>query len=136
MNKKYLDYTGLIEYNSQIQGYIDDLIENIVEDSIDPSSPSSGNIPTSSAVSAFVNSKLPTETTVTIAVNDWSNNSCTKQVTGVTATNTIIAAPAPASINTAANANFYCSAQASGSLTFQVSQTPTASITVNIVIIN
>lgn len=136
MNKKYLDYTGLVEYNSQIQGYIDDLIEDIVEDSINPSSPSSGNIPTSSAVSTFVNGKLPTETTVTIAVNDWSNNSCTKQVTGVTASNTIIVSPAPASISIAANAGFYCSAQASGSLTFQISQTPTASITANLVIFN
>ena len=126
----------MIEYNSQIQGYIDDLIENIVEDSINPSSPSSGNVPTSSAVSNFINGKLPTETTVTIAVNDWSNNACTKQVTGVTASNTVIVSPAPSSISVAANASFYCSAQASGSLTFQVSQTPTASITVNIIIIN
>jgi len=136
MPKSFLDYNGLVTYNTQIQGYMDDIIEDLVEDTISSISPSSGNVPTSSAVSTFVNSKLPTETTVTIAVNDWSNNSCTKQVTGVTASNTIIAAPAPASINTAANANFYCSAQASGSLTFQVSQTPTASITVNIVIIN
>ena len=136
MSKKFLDSSGLTLYNSNIQDYIDNLIEDLVDDAISPSSPSSGNVPTSSAVSTFVDSKLPIETTVTIAVNDWSNNSCTKQVTGVTASNTIIVAPAPSSINVAANANFYCSAQASGSLTFQVSQTPTASIIVNIVIIN
>lgn len=136
MPKSFLDYNGLVTYNTQIQGYMDDLIEDLVEDTISLISPSSGNVPTSSAVSNFINGKLPTEATVTIAVNDWSNNSCTKQVTGVTASNTIIVSPAPASISVAANAGFYCSAQTSGSLTFQVSQTPTASITVNIIIIN
>ena len=40
---------------------------------------------------------LHTEQSVTIAVSDWSNKTCTKTVTGVTTNNTIIVAPAPAS---------------------------------------
>lgn len=140
MSKRFLDSTGLSTYDRKIKEHIEDtledLIEDLVDDTINPSSPSPGNIPTSSAVSTFVDNKLPIETTIMIAVSDWSNNSCTKQISGVTASNTVIIAPAPSSISVAANANFYCSAQASDSLTFQVSQTPTASVTVNIVIIN
>ena len=48
---------------------------------------------------------LHTEQSVTISVSDWSNKTCTKSVTGVTANNTIIVAPAPASFTG------YCEAQ-------------------------
>ena len=134
MPKSFLDYNGLVTYNTQIQGYMDDLIEDLVEDTISSVSPSSGNVPTSSAVSNFVNGKLPTETTVTIATNDWSNNSCTKNVTGVTASNTIIVSPAPASLSVAAEKGVYATGQGNGTITFSCGTVPSSTITMNIVI--
>lgn len=76
-------------------------------------------------------------TTVTISVANWNaTTTCTKSVSGVTASNSVIVTPAPASITDWQSSGVYCSAQASGTLTFTCSTTPTASITVNVLIIN
>ena len=72
--------------------------------------------------------------TITIAVADWSNNTCTKTATGVTASNTIFVSPAPDSLSTYGEAGVYCSAQAANSLTFTCTATPTTSVSVNVVI--
>ena len=78
-----------------------------------------------------------TKTSATISVASWgSSNTATISISGVTASNTVIVGPAPASIEAWTNSNIYCSAQASGSLTFKCSSVPSASITVNIMIIN
>lgn len=76
-----------------------------------------------------------TTTIVTIAASDWSNNTCTKSVTGVTASNTVLVTYAPASKPTYTAADVYCSAQGAGTLTFECTTTPTSSITVNVMII-
>ncbi len=88
-----------------------------------------------SDVSTLYQSKHTTAT-VSIATTDWSSNACTKSVTGVTASNTIFVSPAPASFSTYSSAGIYCSAQAAGTLTFTCSTTPTAAITVNVVIMS
>ena len=77
-----------------------------------------------------------TTTTVTIAANDWSNGSCTKNVTGVTASNTVLVTYAPSSKANYVAADIYCSAQGAGTLTFGCTTTPTSSITVNVMIID
>ena len=77
-----------------------------------------------------------TTTTVTIAVTDWSNNFCTKNVTGVTASNSVLVTYAPSSKSVYTTADIYCSAQGSGTLTFTCGTTPTASVTVNVMIIS
>lgn len=74
--------------------------------------------------------------TATLNVAGWSSNAQTVSVSGVTASNVVIVAPAPASFEDYGKAGIYCSAQASGSLTFKCSKTPTAAISVNIVILN
>ena len=56
--------------------------------------------------------------------------------TGVTANNTVIVAPDPSSWDVYTTAGVYCSAQGSGTLTFTSAKTPTASMTVNVLIIN
>ena len=72
---------------------------------------------------------------VTIAVNDWSSGTCTKNVTGVTSSNNVIVSYAPASKDDYLDADVYCSAQGSGTLTFTCGSTPEAAITVNVLII-
>lgn len=72
--------------------------------------------------------------TVTLASASWSNNEITVTATWVTASNTVIVAPDPASMTDYTDAKIYCSAQASNSLTFTCDTTPTSAITVNVVI--
>ena len=86
-----------------------------------------GNITVQAKISAVV---------VTIAAADWSaTTTCTKSVSGVTASNNVVVTPAPASIADWQSAGVYCSAQASGTLTFTCSSTPSASLTVNVLVI-
>lgn len=76
-----------------------------------------------------------TSTTTTLAVANWSSNTQTVTVNGVTALNTVIVSYAPASRAAWISADVYCSAQATNSLTFTCSTTPTADLTANILII-
>jgi len=69
----------------------------------------------------------------TLAVADWSSNTQTVNVTGVTATNTVFVSPAPASAADYASAGIVCTAQGAGTLTFTCTTTPTNAITVNVV---
>ena len=72
---------------------------------------------------------------VTIATSDWSNGTCTKNVTGVTTSNNVIVSYAPASKDDYLDADVYCSAQGSGTLTFTCGSAPEAAITVCVLII-
>lgn len=75
-------------------------------------------------------------TTATLTTNGWSSNAQTVSVTDVTADNTVIVSPAPASVSDYSSAGIYCSAQASGTLTFTCTTTPTTNITVNVIMLN
>lgn len=72
--------------------------------------------------------------TVLYAVN-WASQSQTLTVTGVSASNIVIVSPAPASYEAYGEAGVRCSAQASNSLTFTCTDTPSANLTVNVVIL-
>lgn len=72
---------------------------------------------------------------VTIATTDWSNGSCTKNVTGVTTANHIIVSPAPSSYLAYGEAQIRATAQGNGTVTFACESTPAASVTVNIMIV-
>lgn len=73
--------------------------------------------------------------TGTLDAGDWGSNSQTINVTGVTATNTVIVSPAPASLNAYGEANVYCSAQDAGTLTFTCEDVPESDLTINVVIL-
>ena len=75
-------------------------------------------------------------TTVTIATGDWSNGSCTKNVTGITTTNSVIVTYDPSSRTDYVNSDIYCSAQGTGTLTFNCATAPSSSVTVNVMIIS
>lgn len=88
----------------------------------------SGNVAVQSTISSVA---------VNITVANWNaTTSCSKSVTGVTASNKIIVSPAPASIANWQSSGVYCSAQGSGTLTFTCSSTPSTSLTVNVLVIS
>lgn len=77
-----------------------------------------------------------TVTSVAIAVADWSNNTCTKNVTGITASNSVIVTYAPESKDVYTTANVYCSGQGAGTLTFSCDTVPTDAVTANVMIVD
>lgn len=76
-----------------------------------------------------------TVTTATLTVVGWSNNTQTVNVTGVTASNTVLVTYAPSSKAAYTEADIYCTAQGAGTLTFACTTAPTEAITVNVMII-
>ena len=71
-------------------------------------------------------------TSVTIGVSEWSNSTCVKAVSGMTADYALIITPSSASSSEYAICNVRCTAQGANSLTFVCDDTPTTSLTVNI----
>lgn len=88
------------------------------------------------AAQAAVASKQAQHKTATVTLasgqSSWSNLS----VTGVTANNTVIVTPAPASFAAWVTSGVYCSGQGAGTLSFAASATPSAALTANIVILD
>lgn len=72
--------------------------------------------------------------TGTLVAASWSSNSQTINVTGVTASNNVIVAPAPASQADYTSAGIICTAQGAGTLTFTCTSTPASDLTVNVLI--
>lgn len=86
---------------------------------------------------AYVDSKAPQYRTVTLTASGWSSNTQTVTVQGVSATETdqlIQPVPAIASQSAYYAAGILCTGQAENSLTFTCTETPTADLTVYVVI--
>lgn len=79
-------------------------------------------------------SSSPTTAPTLVAAN-WSNNQQTVNVTGVTATNTVIVAPFPTDAQDYATAGILCIGQGAGTLTFSCISVPANDLQVNVVII-
>lgn len=77
-----------------------------------------------------------TSLTVTLTVANWSSDTQTVTATGVTASNDVIVAPAPSSMDDYVAAGIVCTAQAANSLTFTCSTVPTNAITVNVMVLS
>lgn len=71
-----------------------------------------------------------------LSASGWKNNSQTINVSNVTDRSLVVIAPAPAYRKTYQEADVYCSAQGSGTLTFVCEDVPSVSLNVNIQIIN
>ena len=84
---------------------------------------------------AATKSEITTATT-SLTSTGWTNNAKTVSVTGVTASNSILVTPAPASMDNYANCGIKCTAQAAGTLTFSCTTVPSSTITVNVMIID
>lgn len=87
-----------------------------------------------SAALKLLESKHAAET-ATLTAAGWSNKTQTVTVEGVTASNTILVAPASDSQEVWGKAGIFCTAQAAGSLTFTCKNAPSAAVTANIVIL-
>lgn len=70
---------------------------------------------------------------VTLAAGAWSGNTQTIAVPGVTADNTVICSPDPASHDAYGKYGVYCISQADGQLTFRCKRTPDTALAVNII---
>lgn len=75
-----------------------------------------------------------TSATGTLVAASWSSSTQTINVTGVTASNNVIVAPAPASQADYTSAGIMCTAQGAGTLTFTCTSTPASDLTVNVLI--
>ena len=73
---------------------------------------------------------------VTLVAADWSSQSQTVNVSGVTASNNVIVTYDPTSKADYTSADVYCSAQGDGTLTFDCKTTPSADISVNVLILS
>lgn len=72
---------------------------------------------------------------ITIAAGDWAGNTCTKSVSGVTASNNIIVAPDPSSYVDYCSAQIRATAQGAGTVTFACTTAPSGSVGVNVLIV-
>ena len=86
-----------------------------------------GTIPHARLVNAV------SSTSVSIATTDWSSNTASVTVSGLTATSVVWVAPDNASQSAYTTAGVYASSQSADPLTFTCTQTPTASLTINVV---
>ena len=75
-----------------------------------------------------------TSIAATLTTANWSSNTQTVNVTGVTASNAVIVSAAPASYLSYSEFGVYCSAQGAGTLTFTCDSTPDVNLTVNVLI--
>lgn len=73
--------------------------------------------------------------TVTLTAAGWSNDTQTATVQGVTSSNHVVVAPEPSSMDDYVDAGIKCTAQGTDSLTFTCENTPSAAITVNVMIV-
>ena len=71
----------------------------------------------------------------TLLAASWSNKSQTVNVTGVTASNTVLVSASPASIQEYGMRGVICTAQGAGTLTFTCKSTPTNNLSINVVIL-
>lgn len=73
---------------------------------------------------------------VTLFANGWSSNQQNVSVESVTANNTVIVSPTPASHLVYCENNVRCIAQSLGSLTFQCENVPSEALTVNVTVLS
>ena len=76
-----------------------------------------------------------TSATVTLNSSNWSNNSQTVSVTGLTANSVISVTYAPSDKTDFINADVYYTDKGNGTLTFKCNNTPSTNIDVNILIL-
>lgn len=77
-----------------------------------------------------------TKAQVTIATADWNLNTCTKTVSGVTASNTILVGADPSSQEEYFRTSIKAISQSTNSIAFQCTQPPSESVTVNVLIVD
>lgn len=90
---------------------------------------------TADAARANLGAVAATTRTISLYSANWSSNSQTLTVTGASASNIVFVSPDPASYVAYGEAGVRCSGQATNSLTFTCTDTPSADLIVNAVIL-
>lgn len=119
------------EYNIRLKRY-----NGVDYDTLYPETKSSllvGNI----AKSQLASGATYTAVSTTLVQQNWNSSTLqqTISVSGVTPSNAVIVAPAPNDLQKYSESGIYCSAQASGSLTFKCEEIPASNIAVNVLIL-
>lgn len=119
------------EYNIRLKRY-----NGVDYDTLYPETKSSllvGNI----AKSQLASGATYTAVSATLVQQNWNSSTLqqTISVSGVTASNAVIVAPAPNDLNKYSESGIYCSAQASDTLTFKCEEIPASNIAVNVLIL-
>lgn len=78
-------------------------------------------------------SAIKVNTTITLASANWSDNSQTVSVTGITADGVVLVSPVPSDQSAYTSAGILCTAQAAGTLTFTCDTVPSGDVDVNVV---
>ena len=91
--------------------------------------------PLSSNITLVASDAGVVSSTITIQTSNWIGTTATVSASGVTASNTVVVAPAPASIADWNTFEVKCTGQGAGTLTFTAAGTPDAAIVVNLIII-
>lgn len=95
---------------------------------------SNGNFEMMSADGTIPTARLTkVNTTVTLAAADWSSNSQTVTVNGVSSSSVVLVAPDPSDTTDYVAAGILCVSQATNSLTFNATTTPISDIDVNVI---
>lgn len=89
---------------------------------------------TDGATASWESTTLSPAIAPTLVASNWSSNTQTITVQGVTANNTVIVAPIPTNAQDYASAGILCTGQALNSLTFTCVNVPATDLQVNIVI--
>ena len=90
----------------------------------------------SDVTAAALGGAVPSVTkTATLSASGWASKKQTVTVSGITASQHLVIAPAPASYVAYGESMVRCITQAANSLTFQCEDVPTAALTVNILIV-
>jgi len=76
----------------------------------------------------------PVTSRITLLSNGWNNNKQTLTVSGVTATNSLLVTPAPASIQVWQESGVRCISQSANTLIFECIMIPETEINVNVLI--
>lgn len=108
---------------------------NITSGTISIARGGTGATTASAARSALGAQATVVNKTGSLTVAGWSNKKQAISVAGVTASNCVIVAPAPASQEAYVAAGIKCTTQASGKLTFTCQSVPTAALTINVAIL-
>lgn len=87
-----------------------------------------------SSLKSYILSGAYSTTTVSLSSSGWSSTSRTVNVSGVTSSALVFVSPAPTSVTAYAEAGVRCTAQGSGTLTFQYTTKPTTTLSVQVVI--
>lgn len=110
-----------------------------VQPAVDPLPSQTGNagkvLMTNGTTASWEDVSSSPTTAPTLVAANWSNNQQTVNVSGVTATNTVIVAPIPTDAQDYATAGILCIGQGAGTLTFSCTSVPASDLQVNVVII-